>query len=45
MPLTMLFFISQKKYIYSERVCKNALEKCICSDFFTAPQTEKIPSL
>ena len=39
----MLFFISPKKGIrYSERVCKIALKKCIFSDFFTAPQTEKI---
>ena len=38
----MLLFISPKKSRYSERVCKNALEKCIFSYFFTAPQKEKI---
>ena len=27
---------------FSQRVCKNALEKCIFSEFFTVHQTEKI---
>ena len=43
----MLFFISPKNgSIYSERVCKNALEKYIFSDFsFTVHQMEKIQIL
>ena len=45
--MTMLFYISPKKEVptYCGRVCKNALEKLIFSDFSTAPQTEKILNL
>ena len=44
MLITMLFLISPKNEvdIRKERVCKNALEKYIFSDFFTVHQTEKI---
>ena len=37
----VIFHFSKKGSRYSERVCENALEKCIFSEFFTAPETEK----
>ena len=40
----VIFKFSKKRSTYSERVCKNALEKCIFIDLFTSVQTEKIPS-
>ena len=40
----MSFFISPKKWSrYSERECKNALEKYIFSDFFHSPSNGNDP--
>ena len=40
----MLLFISPKYEVYSERVCKNALEKYIFNDFFFhSPSNGKDP--
>ena len=38
----VIFHFFKKWSRHSERVCKNAQEKCNFSDFFTYSQTEKI---